>query len=75
MRHAGYVVNNLDSIIIAERPKMSPYIEQMVINLSEVLAVESGRINVKATTTEKLGFAGKGQGIAAQAIVTIKSDS
>ncbi len=75
LRQAGYVINNLDSIIVAERPKMNPYIGQMVINLSEVLAVERGRINIKATTTERLGFAGKGQGIAAQAAVTIKRNS
>lgn len=67
----GYKVNNIDAVIIAQKPKMAPYIEQMVERISEVIGIEKQWINIKATTTEGLGFAGKGEGIAAQAIASI----
>ncbi|QUH25413.1 2-C-methyl-D-erythritol 2,4-cyclodiphosphate synthase [Serpentinicella alkaliphila] len=67
----GYKVNNIDAVIIAQKPKMAPYIEQMVERISEVIGIERQWINIKATTTEGLGFAGKGEGIAAQAIASI----
>lgn len=67
----GYRVNNIDAVIIAQKPKMAPYIEQMVERISEVIGIEKQWINIKATTTEGLGFAGRGEGIAAQAIASI----
>ncbi|ADG81141.1 2-C-methyl-D-erythritol 2,4-cyclodiphosphate synthase [Thermincola potens] len=71
IRDKGYEVNNVDSIIIAQKPKMAPYIEQMVQNIAGILQVNAAGINVKATTTEGLGFTGSGEGIAAQAVATI----
>lgn len=67
----GYGVVNLDATIIAQAPKMAPHIEQMVANIAADLGVEVGCVNVKATTTEKLGYTGRGEGIAAQAVCLI----
>ncbi len=66
---------NADTIIIAEAPKLSAYIEQMRDKLAEVLGVTKGRVAVKATTTEGLGFCGRGEGIAAQAVVLLEKSS
>ena len=71
MRQQGYAIGNIDSIIIAQRPKLSPYIEAMSTTLASTLHTSGDRINVKATTTEGLGFPGRGEGIAAQAITHI----
>jgi len=67
----GYVVNNIDGTIVAERPKLAPYIPEMNKRIAAALQVEIGQVNVKATTTEGLGFAGKGEGIAAYATASI----
>jgi len=67
----GYVVNNLDATIIAEKPKMAPFIEKMRTNIALALNIEVDRINVKATTTEGLGFVGIGEGIAANSISSV----
>ncbi len=67
-----YAVSNLDCIIFAQVPKISPYKKQMENNIARVLNIESHLVNVKATTTEKLGFIGKEQGIAAQCILLLK---
>ncbi|PCJ92084.1 MAG: 2-C-methyl-D-erythritol 2,4-cyclodiphosphate synthase [Porticoccaceae bacterium] len=67
----GYSLSNADMTIVAQAPKMSPYIEQMVTNLAADLRCDIGQINVKATTTEKLGFEGREEGIACQAIVLL----
>lgn len=67
----GYIVNNLDATIIAQRPKMAPFIEDMRRNIASALNIDMDRINVKATTTEGLGFVGVEQGIAANAIASI----
>lgn len=66
MRENNYTVVNIDAVIIAQRPKMSPYIDLMKKNIAEDLKISSECINVKATTTEHLGFEGKGLGMAAQ---------
>jgi 2-C-methyl-D-erythritol 2,4-cyclodiphosphate synthase len=71
LKETGYAVANLDATIIAQAPKMAPHIPQMVANLAADLEVAAGCINVKATTTEKLGFTGRGEGIAAQAVCLI----
>ncbi len=68
---AGYSVVNLDVTIICERPKVSPHIHEMTEKLSQVLGIEKDRINIKGTTTEKLGFTGRGEGIASQAVCTL----
>ncbi|MDA8233921.1 MAG: 2-C-methyl-D-erythritol 2,4-cyclodiphosphate synthase [Clostridia bacterium] len=71
VKAGGYVVNNVDSVIVAQRPKLAPYIGQMVTNIAKTLQIEEVRINVKATTTEGLGFTGTGEGIAAYAIASV----
>lgn len=67
----GYRVLNIDCTIVAERPKMAPYVPSMVGNIAAAVSVERKAINVKATTTEGLGFEGRGEGIAAFAVCTI----
>ncbi|SDE59000.1 2-C-methyl-D-erythritol 2,4-cyclodiphosphate synthase [Paenibacillus sp. UNCCL117] len=68
---AGYRLGNADLTIIAQKPKMAPYIPAMVERIAAALNAEPSQINVKATTTEQLGFTGRGEGIAAQAIVCL----
>lgn len=68
----NYQVLNLDSTIIAQAPKMAPHIPAMVSNIAADLGIPVGRVNVKAKTTERLGFTGRGEGIAAEAIVLIE---
>ena len=71
LRNEGYVVSNLDCTVIAEQPKLSPYIAEMESNISADLGIDIGHVNIKATTTEGLGLTGRGEGIAAQASVLI----
>lgn len=68
----GYEVENADVTIVAQRPKMSPYIEEMRKNIAEDLCIDIDNVNVKATTTEKLGFEGRGEGISATAVALLK---
>ena len=68
----GYSVGNVDVTIVAQRPKMLPYIEQMRKNVADDLNVGIDDVNIKATTTEKLGFEGRGEGISATAVVLLK---
>ena len=68
-----YVVGNIDATIIAQRPKMAPYIEQMKKNVANALAIEVSQVNIKATTEEGLGFTGSGEGISAQAIASLET--
>ncbi len=72
LSEAGFGVNNIDATIVAERPRMSPHIPAMVANIAGAAGCDPSLVNVKATTTEGLGFAGKGEGIAAYAVCTIK---
>jgi len=65
----GFRVSNLDTTIVAQKPRLAPYISQMVTNLAKACQVPSGCVNVKATTTEELGFTGRGEGISAHAVV------
>ena len=71
----GYVTQNADITIIAQRPKMLGYIEQMRKNVAEDLGIDIDCVNIKATTTEKLGFEGRGEGISAMAVVLIDNRS
>lgn len=68
----GYVIENIDATIIAQRPKMRPHIDQMRENMAKALRIEVDQINVKATTEEGLGFTGSGEGISSQAICAIE---
>ena len=65
-------LNNIDAVVIAQEPKLAPYIENMEKNIAQALNLDINRVNVKATTTEKLGFVGAGEGITAQAIVSLE---
>ena len=68
LREAGLEPGNVDATIVAESPRMAPHIPAMVANIAADLGMDDSRVNVKATTTEKLGFTGRGEGIAAQAV-------
>ena len=72
LAEAGFRVNNVDATIIAEKPKMAPHIPTMVTNIAEAIKVDRSAINVKATTTEGLGFAGRDEGMAAYAVALIR---
>ena len=71
IRQEGYALCNVDVTVIAQAPKLQPYVEQMRRNISQVLEAEPGQINIKATTEEKLGFTGAGEGIAAHAVALL----
>jgi len=75
LTQAGWKIGNIDSILIAEAPKMKPFIPEMINQISNTLKVHSSQVNVKATTTERLGFTGRGEGIAAEAVVLILQDA
>lgn len=76
LRDAGYELGNIDATVAAERPKLNPHIPLMKQTLADVLGVDAGDISIKATTTERLGFTGRQEGIAAYATVLItRSDS
>ena len=68
----GYKIGNIDATIVAQKPKLAPYIARMADNIAAATATESDRINVKATTTEELGFAGRKEGIAAYAVALLE---
>lgn len=72
LTEAGYMVNNIDVTVVAQRPKLAGFIPQMEQNLADVLQVATDAVNVKATTTEKLGFEGEGLGISAYAVCSIE---
>ena len=72
VRGKGYSVNNLDATIIAQAPKMAPHIAQMAAHIAVDLGIKADCINIKATTTEWLGFTGRGEGIAAQAVCLLE---
>ena len=69
--NAGFRIGNLDATIIAQAPKMAPHIPRMVENIAADVGVAVNAVNVKATTTERLGFSGRGEGIAAQAVALL----
>lgn len=71
IKEAGYRVGNVDATIIAQAPKMAPHIPQMIANIATDLGIAANAVNVKATTTEQLGYTGRGEGIAAQAVALL----
>ncbi len=72
VRKAGFKVVNVDATILAQAPRMAPHMAKMAANIAADLGIAEGSVNVKATTTEQLGFLGRGEGIAAQAIALIE---
>ncbi|GIO15268.1 2-C-methyl-D-erythritol 2,4-cyclodiphosphate synthase [Cohnella xylanilytica] len=74
-KERGYKLGNADATIIAQAPKMAPHIPAMVEVIAKALEAEASQVNVKATTSERLGFTGRGEGIAAQAVVCLVRDA
>ncbi|GIP36234.1 2-C-methyl-D-erythritol 2,4-cyclodiphosphate synthase [Paenibacillus sp. J2TS4] len=74
VKDRGYKLGNVDATIMAQKPKMAPYIPQIVQVIADALEADADRVNVKATTTEQLGFVGRGEGIAAQSVVCLVKD-
>ena len=72
IRENGYEIENADVTIIAQKPKLLPYIPAMRKNTADAMGVDIDRVNIKATTTEKLGFEGRGEGISSMAVVLLK---
>lgn len=72
LKRNGFSVGNVDAVIIAQKPKMAPHIPQMRKNLAEAMGIPEARVNVKATTEEGLGFTGRGEGIASQAVCLLE---
>ena len=72
VKEKNFEIENIDSTIIAQKPKMAPHIPFMIKNIAEALEISIDRVNVKATTEEGLGFTGKGQGISSQSICLLK---
>ena len=73
LQENGYLIENIDSTVIAQRPKLLPYRPQMAKNIADALGIEPDQVSVKATTEEGLGFTGTGEGISAQAIALLSS--
>jgi len=73
LREGGFVPVNVDATVICEMPRINPHAAKMVANIAQDLGIDETAVNVKATTTEKLGFAGRGEGIAAQAICLVET--
>lgn len=74
MKARGYRIGNLDTTILCQKPKLAPHVSGMVANIADDCQCRPGQINVKATTTERLGFAGRCEGIAAYAVVLLQED-
>jgi 2-C-methyl-D-erythritol 2,4-cyclodiphosphate synthase len=74
LREKFFFLENLDSTVVAEKPQIGPYISRMVEQIARVLGIAPEKVNIKATTSESLGFIGKGKGIAAYAVVLLKED-
>ena len=72
VKEAGYRVSNIDVTMIAQRPKLAPHIPRMVLNIASAVGVEANRVNVKATTEEKLGFTGEGLGMSCHAVCLLE---
>ena len=72
LKEHGYRVENIDSTVAAQRPKLAPHIPQMRQNIADALGIEVGRVSVKATTTEHLGFEGRMEGISSYAVCTVR---
>ena len=72
LKDSGFSVGNVDAVIIAQKPKMAPHIPQMKKNLAEAMGISENRVNIKATTEEGLGFTGREEGIASQAVCLLE---
>ena len=68
----GFIIGNIDCVLIAQAPKIAPYLDQMCHNIAAALQIEDSKVNVKGTTTDGLGFTGRGEGMAAQAVALLE---
>ena len=71
LRNRGFFINNIDAVVLLQQPKISPYFQKMKEKISKILDIGSERISIKATTTERLGFIGREEGISVMAVVTV----
>ena len=71
IRNRGYFINNIDAVLMLQQPKISSYVQKMKEKISKILDIGSERVSIKATTTEKLGFVGREEGISVMAVVTV----
>jgi 2-C-methyl-D-erythritol 2,4-cyclodiphosphate synthase len=71
LRNRGFFINNIDVVVMLQQPKISPYVQKMKEKISKILDIGSERISIKATTTEKLGFVGREEGISVMAVATV----
>jgi 2-C-methyl-D-erythritol 4-phosphate cytidylyltransferase/2-C-methyl-D-erythritol 2,4-cyclodiphosphate synthase len=74
IRDRGGIIDHVDCTLVCEAPRLSPYREQMRCRIAEMINVSQAQVSLKATTTERLGFAGRGEGIAAQAVATVRME-
>ncbi len=74
LREKNYAISNIDATVIAQQPKLKPYIEQMRVNIAKTMALDTDRISIKATTEEKLGFTGRKEGISAHCVALITKE-
>ncbi len=72
VKEQGYTISNTDATLVAQQPKLAPYLDKMKQNIAKALAIGPAQVNVKATTTEKLGFTGREEGIAADAVALVE---
>ena len=75
LKEHGWRIGNIDATIVAERPKLNPFIDEMRQQISQTLGIAPGQVSVKASTTEQLGFVGRGEGMAAYAVALIEGNS
>jgi 2-C-methyl-D-erythritol 2,4-cyclodiphosphate synthase len=71
IRNRGYFINNIDAVVMLQQPKISPYVQKMKDKIAKILDIGSERVSIKATTTEKLGFVGREEGISVMAVATV----
>ena len=72
LKEKGYNISNIDATVVCQKPKLAPFIEQMRINISTCLKIDISQVNIKATTTETLGFEGRKEGISSHAVCLIE---
>lgn len=72
LQKENYIISNIDATVVCQKPKLAPYIEQMRINISKLLELDISQVNIKATTTETLGFEGRKEGISSHAVCLIQ---
>ena len=75
LKNNGYIIQNIDTVVVLQNPKIARFYDEMRANISEALGVPVEKVSIKATTTEKMGFEGRGEGVSAQAAVLLEDDT